>query len=102
MEQAALMWKLRVKIDVWSKGVNESLRQHIGELLTETYLRFSPCRMWIFLKHIRVAFLGKAAGREGGNEPYDRADLYIQGRKILLLQESACYLLFMLDILTLR
>jgi hypothetical protein len=38
MKQAALMWKLRVKIDVWSKGLDETLRQHNRDLLIEDYL----------------------------------------------------------------
>jgi hypothetical protein len=73
------MWKLRVKIDVWSNGLEESLRQRNRELLIETYLRLPPRRVWFFLKHIRLAFLGQAAGLEGENELYDRGDLYAQG-----------------------
>src|SRR5271168_1286294 len=78
MEQAALMWKLRVKIDVWSNGLDESLRQRNRELLIETYLRLPPRRVWFFLKRIRLAFLGQAARLEGENELYDQVDLYVQ------------------------
>lgn len=62
MEQAGPMWKLRVKIDVWSKGLDESLRQRNRELLIEAYLRLPLHRVWLFLKHIRFAVLGRVTG----------------------------------------
>ena len=72
------MWKLRVKIDVWSNGLDESLRQRNRELLIETYLRLPPHRVWFFLKHVRLAFEGQAAGLGVENKPYNEADLRVQ------------------------
>lgn len=73
------MWKLRVKIDVWSKGLDESLRQRSRDILIEAYLRLPSRRVWFFLKHIRIASQGQMAELEGGNGPYDRVDLRMQG-----------------------
>jgi hypothetical protein len=79
MTQAALMWKLRVKIDVWSHGLDESLRQRNRELLIEAYLRLPPRRIWHFVKLIRFAFLSKTPRPEAEGELYDPLDPLVQG-----------------------
>ena len=56
------MWKLRVKINVWSQGLDESLRERNRLILIETYLRSPPRRVWLFVTHIRVAFLERSKG----------------------------------------
>ena len=71
MTQATLMWKLRIKIDVWSQGLDESLRERNRKLLIEAYLRLPPRRVWHFVKHIRVVFLSKSLLHGLDNEPYD-------------------------------
>jgi hypothetical protein len=86
MRQAALMWKLRVKIDVWSKGLDEPLRQRNRELLIEAYLRLPPRRVWHFVKHIRFAFLTQKAGLTGKNEPYDLVDSFLQVPEDIIAQ----------------
>lgn len=78
MEQATRMWKLRVKIDVWSRGVDESLRQRNRELLVGAYLRLPPRRVLLYLKQFRVAALEQVARLEGEN-PFNHAELYFQG-----------------------
>jgi len=57
MDQTRRMLKLRIKIDVWSQGLDESLRQRNRLLLIEIYLRLPPCRVWFFVKRIRTASL---------------------------------------------
>jgi hypothetical protein len=57
MEQAELMMKLRIKIDVWSSGIDERLRQKNREVLIETYLQFPSRRVWFYLKHWRNTIL---------------------------------------------
>lgn len=64
MDQAGLMWKLRVKIDSWSQGLDESLRQRNRLLLIGSYLRLPPCRVWLFLKHVRNGFMQQSKGFE--------------------------------------
>lgn len=64
MDQARLMWKLRVKIDSWSQGLDEGLRHRNRLLLIESYLRLPPSRVWFFVKYIRVGFLERSTGFE--------------------------------------
>ena len=54
------MWKLRVKIDVWSKGLDEGVRQRGRDLLTELYLRLIPRRVWLYSMLCTVAEFQKA------------------------------------------
>jgi len=56
------MWKLRVKIDAWSRGIDESIRQRNRLLLIEIYLRLPLGRVWFFVKHIRIAYLERENG----------------------------------------
>jgi len=51
------MWKLRVKIDVWSQGLEESLRQRNRVLLIKSYLQLPPRRVWLFVKRMRFELL---------------------------------------------
>ncbi|RDL32945.1 Uncharacterized protein BP5553_08384 [Venustampulla echinocandica] len=51
MEQAQLMLKLRINIDVWSRGIDERLRQTNRDVLLDTYLQFPPHGVWLYLKH---------------------------------------------------
>ncbi|KAK0627458.1 hypothetical protein B0T14DRAFT_512660 [Immersiella caudata] len=49
-DQAERMWILRVKIDSWSHGVDESIRQRNRNLLNEAYCRVPPARYFVFSK----------------------------------------------------
>jgi len=91
MTQTALMWKLRVKIDVWSRGLDESLRQRNRELLIEAYLRLPPRRVWHFVKHIRFAFLSKKPRLGAEDESYDPSDPLVQGPEDTIAQ--ACHII---------
>ncbi|PWI63993.1 hypothetical protein PCL_00832 [Purpureocillium lilacinum] len=48
--QAKLMWRLRVKIDVWSHGLEETLRAANRSYLLENYLQLPRRRFWLYLK----------------------------------------------------
>ncbi|KAH7023846.1 hypothetical protein EDB80DRAFT_698755 [Ilyonectria destructans] len=61
MEQSGLMWKLRVKIDSWSQGVDEHIRARNRRLLIDAYLRLPPGRVWFFLKRLRFETLNLQA-----------------------------------------
>lgn len=80
------MWKLRVKIDVWSQGLDQSLRQRNRDLLIEAYLRLPPRRVWHFVKHIRFAFLARNTKLKGKNESYDPADSFVDGPEDTIAQ----------------
>lgn len=45
--------RLRIKIDVWSKGLDEALRERNRNLLMDAYTRLPPHRFWLYTKHWR-------------------------------------------------
>jgi hypothetical protein len=51
--QAQRMWTLRVQIDVWSTGIDESIRVRNRDLLIDAYLRLPSRRVWLFVKYAR-------------------------------------------------
>ncbi|KAG6059448.1 hypothetical protein E4U17_006276 [Claviceps sp. LM77 group G4] len=53
--QSARMLKLRIKIDVWSRGVDENLRHSNREYLTQQYLMLPRRRFWLYLKRRRLS-----------------------------------------------
>jgi hypothetical protein len=52
------MMKLRIKLDVWSTGIDEELRVRNCKLLLDAYLRLLPGRVWLYLKKWRSTVLG--------------------------------------------
>lgn len=56
LQQAVLMWQLRIRIDKWSVGLNEEIRERNRHLLTDAYLRCPPRRVWLYMKFVK-AFL---------------------------------------------
>ncbi|KAG6032684.1 hypothetical protein E4U19_007258 [Claviceps sp. Clav32 group G5] len=53
--QSARMLKLRIKIDVWSRGVDEKLRHSNREYLVQQYLMLPRRRFWLYLKRRRLS-----------------------------------------------
>ncbi|KAG5933217.1 hypothetical protein E4U60_004612 [Claviceps pazoutovae] len=53
--QSARMLKLRIKIDVWSRGVDEQLRHRNREYLIQQYLMLPRRRLWLYLKRRRLS-----------------------------------------------
>lgn len=49
------MLKLRIKIDVWSRGVDEQLRHSNREYLDQQYLMLPRRRLWLYLKRRRLS-----------------------------------------------
>lgn len=78
------MWKLRVKIDSWSQGVDEFIRQRNRMLLTDLYFRLAPRRVWLYVKQVRIAHLGQSEEFEtlfdSGNSTYGPEDIIVQGK----------------------
>ncbi|OAA74496.1 hypothetical protein LEL_08077 [Akanthomyces lecanii RCEF 1005] len=62
MDQAARMINLRIKIDVWSQGIDEGLRQTNRVGLRDTYRQFPRRRLWLYLKRWRLMELGQQHG----------------------------------------
>ncbi|PKK42865.1 hypothetical protein CI102_13385 [Trichoderma harzianum] len=53
LRQVYLMMRLRIKIDVWSKGLDETLRERNRNLLMDAYTRLPSHRFWLYTKHWR-------------------------------------------------
>lgn len=56
------MWNLRIKIDVWSAGIDESIRERNRLLLIEMYLQLPRRRVWLYLKQWRSGVLEVSGG----------------------------------------
>lgn len=57
LEQSERMRVLRIKIDMWSQGLDESLRDRNRLLLIDAYVRLPACRVWVYLKGLRYEML---------------------------------------------
>ena len=47
------MLNMRIKIDVWSKGLDERLGHQIRENLGDMFRQLLPRRVWYYLKRVR-------------------------------------------------
>ena len=64
------MFSLRVKLDSWSHGVDEDIRQRNRELLTEGYLRSPPWRFWMYMKIVKIFHLDIGDSHPGSHNPH--------------------------------
>jgi hypothetical protein len=55
-EQARIMLTLRIKIDTWTKGLDESFREQVRGDLRDYYCQLPAHRLWIYLKRVRFMF----------------------------------------------
>lgn len=51
------MLNMRIKIDVFTKGLEEDFREGVRENLRELFCQLPPQRVWFYLKHVRNMFL---------------------------------------------
>jgi hypothetical protein len=66
MEQARRMLNMRIKVDVWSKGLDESFREGIRENVCDLFCQLPVRRVWFYLKLVRQMRLNN--GRVDGLE----------------------------------
>jgi hypothetical protein len=57
MEQARRMLNMRIKIDVFTKGLDENFREGVREDLRELFCQLPPQRVWFYLKQVRNMLL---------------------------------------------
>jgi hypothetical protein len=48
------MQQLRIKIDSWSYGVDEVIRNRNRNLLLQMYMLLPPARFWLYMKRVRL------------------------------------------------
>jgi hypothetical protein len=64
------MFTLRVKMDSWSLGVDEDIRQRNRQLLTEWYLGSPPWRFWMYMKIVKYFHLTIGDNWPGSQNPH--------------------------------
>jgi hypothetical protein len=84
LDQAARMWKLRVKIDVWSAGVAEPIRQRNRNLLEEAYRRLPPARFMVYAKFWRAKMLFRLGSEDGPGDGHDGPDTFAGPEDVVL------------------
>lgn len=57
MDQAKKMLNMRIKVDVWSRGVDELVRERIRKHVQELFCELPPRRVFFYLKSIRHMIL---------------------------------------------
>src|SRR3954452_14633081 len=72
MDQARRMLNMRTKVDVWTQGVAETIREEIREKVRDLFCQYAlPRRVWFYLKQIRhmklagITIGSTATGGEG-------------------------------------
>lgn len=73
------MIKLRTKIEVWSIGIDESLRERNGNFLIDTYLQLPSRRVWLYLKHWRSMLMQDPDNPVPDAEHIDQWKSYFDG-----------------------
>jgi hypothetical protein len=66
MEQARRMLNMRIKVEVWSQGLDENFREGIRRNVRDLFCQLPVRRVWFYLKLVRQMRLnsGKAGGLE--------------------------------------
>ena len=57
LDQAAKMLNMRIKIDVWTQGLDETFREKVRENLRDLFCQLPPRRVWYYHKRIRHMLL---------------------------------------------
>lgn len=73
------MLNMRIKIDVWSKGVDEDIRHQGRENLRELFCQLPPRRVYLYMKATRSMVLNERHRKEGLRSPKDLAEHIVQG-----------------------
>jgi hypothetical protein len=57
MEQARRMLNMRIKVDVYTQGLDENFREGVRENVRELFCQLHPQRVWLYLKNVRNMLL---------------------------------------------
>lgn len=58
---------MRIKVDVWSKGLDESIREEIRGHVRELFYQLPARRVWFYLKHYRHLEEDESGGSAGSD-----------------------------------
>lgn len=70
MEQARRMLNMRIKVDVWSQGLDENFRNGIRRNVRDLFCQLPVRRVWFYLKMVRQMILGSGKVGEWENSGY--------------------------------
>lgn len=72
MDQARKMLNMRIKVDVWSQGVDERVRERIREHVQELFCELPPRRLLLYLQSIRnMLWKGVEGAKTTGSKKAD-------------------------------
>jgi hypothetical protein len=74
MDQARKMLNMRIKIDVFTKRLDERFREGVREDLRELFCQLPPQRVWLYLKSVQDVILGTHSAAPGDELERDQAD----------------------------
>lgn len=83
LDQSAKMVNMRIKIDVWTRGLDESFREKVRENLRELFCQLPPRRVWYYLKRIRYMLLrGRTTGSQLDSDDLSDGpeDVFVNGK----------------------
>ena len=84
MDQAGKVLNMRIKIDVWSKGLAKEVRE--DKLRVMFCEQIPPTRVWLYLKRVRFMFRrGKTGGKTGDLTQVERALFEEQGAEDVIV-----------------
>lgn len=88
MDQARRMVNMRIKIDVWSQGLEESKRQDIRDKLRDLFCQLPARRLWYYLKQLRGMSL-----RAPGDIPdiHDELGGYMEGPEDVIVKGNVLF-----------
>jgi hypothetical protein len=90
MEQARRMLNMRIKVDVWSQGLDEDFRVGIRANVRDLFCQLPVRRVWLYLKMVRQMTVnsgGKVGGWENSgcgeeSSPDEPEDVIAKGRTL--------------------
>ena len=61
---------MRIKVDVWSQGLSDDIREDIRQKVAQLFCGLPPRRVWLYMKRIRCMLMNPA------QRPWDVKDVF--------------------------
>jgi hypothetical protein len=98
MEQARKMLNMRIKVDVWSQGLDEIFRNDIRENVRDLFCQLPVRRVWFYLKLVQQMNLNNGrvgvlenSGLDGGKSLDGPEDVIAKGKILYHLPTKTSY-----------
>ena len=91
LEQGRRMLNMRIKVDVWSKGLDESFRESIRENVRDLFCQLPVRRVWYYLKMVRNMVLKGHREDELENSGFDDGKS-LEGPEDVIVRGEILYL----------